>query len=374
MYIEALEIKNFRNLAEIKLTPGEGINLICGDNAQGKTNMVEAIYLLTGQRSFRMGKESDLVRFGEKEAEISVRFFSGGRSQTAELRIGGKKTAALAEIPVQPSELTGVFLAVVFSPTELALIKEGPSERRAFLDGAISQVIPRYMTTMSALSRATMQRNSLLYDISKGFGDIDQLEIWDRSFARLAYSVINARSRFLARLMPHAASIFGEIGAEELSGEYSCTVPPPEGESWGECGKESGEAAIISALRGCRGEDIKNAATTVGPHRDDIELKINGVSARLFGSQGQQRSCALALKLAQCAVMEETLGEKPIILLDDVLSELDKSRRDFLLKGRHSGQIFITACGASAARAVCAGRVIRLKSGRITSDKARVQK
>lgn len=372
MYVEALEVKNFRNLAEIHAEPGRGVNLIWGDNAQGKTNLVEALYLLTGQRSFRMGREADLVRFGQEQAEISARYFCGGRSQTARLRLGaGRRTAELNGVPCPPSALTGEFLAVVFSPAELSLVKEGPAERRAFLDGAISQVMPRYLSTLASLARVTQQRNSLLLDIVKGFGDPEQLEVWDRSFSRLAYSVLHARRRFLLRLAPHAARIFAEIGGEKLELAYQCTVPPPAGRDWTELTAAEGEAAVLSALSQARAEDLKNAATTVGPHRDDLEIRIQGSSARLFGSQGQQRSCALALKMAQCALMEETLGERPVILLDDVLSELDKTRRDFLLRGAGEEQVFLTACGSAAARAVRAGTVMHMKDGKLISARSR---
>ncbi|MEG0853356.1 MAG: DNA replication/repair protein RecF [Angelakisella sp.] len=361
MKLEKLSVKSFRNIKEAELVPHSGVNIIYGDNAQGKTNLIEAIYLLTGQKSFRQAKESDLVLFGEERAEISADFFAGGRQQQATLTIGGKRAATLNEVPVTPSELTGRFFAVVFSPTELALIKEGPATRRAFLDSAISQVMPRYMKTLGSMNRALFQRNSLLSDMRGRSGMEDMLSVWDKSFAKLAFTVINARRRYVARLLPHAQEIYTGIssGKETLTVTYQCSIDAP----WEELSSAEGEAAILAGLQKSRYEDIKNGFTTVGPHRDDLEIAVNGSSARSFGSQGQQRSCALTLKLAECAVIKEVSGEAPIVLLDDVFSELDKGRRDFFLRGMGDGQSFITCCDRSALRGLTEGKSFRVRSG-----------
>lgn len=373
MRIEELRIENFRNIRSALLTPGENVNILYGENAQGKTNLLEAIWLLTGQRSFRQNKETDFIQFGEQSAKITASFYQGGRLQTAALtfsRSGAKavKTAQLNEIPIQPSELTGKFCAVVFSPTELALVKEGPALRRAFLDSAISQVMPRYLSTMNSFQRVLTQRNALLYDLQRNPGMEELLEVWDRSFARAAYSIVHARSRYLRRIAPKAAEIYREIsgGREAFSVGYQCSL----GE-WEELSREEGEQRILSALHSSREEELKNGFTVIGPHRDDLNLMIGGVSARSFGSQGQQRTAALTLKLAECAVLEEVLGEKPILLLDDVLSELDKSRRDFLLSGRLSGQLIITACDRSGLRALKDGVSMLIRGGEIRSRRLR---
>ena len=197
LIIKKLIIRDFRNLEEISLEPGEGVNVIYGNNAQGKTNLVEAIYLLTGQRSFRQTRESDFVRFGQRKAEVFAAFFGEGRDQEVRLTIeGGKRAAALNDLPASVGELTGRFFAVVFSPAGLSLVRDGPSQRRAFLDEAITEVMPRYQKTMAALSRTLYQRNSLLCDIARRLAPEDGLlEVWDQSFARLSYSIINARCR-----------------------------------------------------------------------------------------------------------------------------------------------------------------------------------
>lgn len=366
LIIKKLIIRDFRNLEEISLEPGEGVNVIYGNNAQGKTNLVEAIYLLTGQRSFRQTRESDFVRFGQRRAEVFAAFFGEGRDQEVRLTIeGGKRAATLNDLPAAVGELTGRFFAVVFSPAGLSLVRDGPSQRRAFLDEAITEVMPRYQKTMAALSRTLYQRNSLLCDIARRLAPEDGLlEVWDQSFARLSYSIINARCRYLCRLAPYGEEIYQGIsgGKERFSMAYQPSIPG----DWGSLGEKEGEEVILSALREARREDIKNGYTGLGPHRDDLELLVDGVSARSFGSQGQQRSCALTLKLAECRVIREISGEEPVILLDDVLSELDKTRRDYLLAGLAPGQLFITCCDRTGFSAIRGGITWRIQGGALT--------
>lgn len=380
MKLRRLKTENFRNLAAVDLVPGPGVNVIYGENAQGKTNLIEAIYLLTGQKSFRAAKESDYLRFGTGVARIEAEFTCQNREKTAALAFGSKKLAWLSGVECTPGELTGEFLAVVFSPGELALIQEGPAERRAFLDGAISQVMPRYTATLAAMSRILLQRNTLITDMQKSGNTAMMeplLETWDRSLARAAFSVCHARARFLRRLAPPAAEIYRDICRREdqpFSLTYQPSIPAPGGCDWADMTPAEGEAHIRAALAAARSEDYKNYCTTIGPHRDNMEVSIAGISARSFGSQGQQRSCALALKLAQCRVMEETLGEAPIILLDDVLSELDKTRREYFLHGKHPGQVFITCCDRNAARTLGDGEAFRMKEGQLYLPGERAKK
>lgn len=380
MKLRRLKTENFRNLAAVDLMPGPGVNVIYGENAQGKTNLIEAIYLLTGQKSFRAAKESDYLRFGTGVARIEAEFTCQNREKTASLAFGNKKLAWLSGVECTPGELTGEFLAVVFSPGELALIQEGPAERRAFLDGAISQVMPRYTATLAAMSRILLQRNTLITDMQKSGNTAMMeplLETWDRSLARAAFSVCHARARFLRRLAPPAAEIYRDICKREdqaFTLTYQPSIPAPGGCDWADMTPAEGEAHIRAALAAARSEDYKNYCTTIGPHRDNMEVSIAGISARSFGSQGQQRSCALALKLAQCRVMEETLGEAPIILLDDVLSELDKTRREYFLHGKHPGQVFITCCDRNAARTLGDGAAFRMKEGQLYLPGERAKK
>lgn len=380
MRLTRLKTENFRNLAAVDFSPAPGVNVIYGENAQGKTNLIEAIYLLTGQKSFRAARENDYLRFGSGVARIEAEFTCQNREKTAALAYGSKKLAWLSGVECAPSELTGEFLAVVFSPGELALIQEGPAERRAFLDGAISQVMPRYMTTLAAMSRILLQRNTLITDMQKSgnYAMMEPLlETWDRSLAKVAFSICHARARFLRRLAPPAAEIYESIckrADQPFSLSYQPSIPGPKGADWADVSPTEGEAHIRAVLAAARSEDYKNYCTTLGPHRDNMEVAIAGISARNFGSQGQQRSCALALKLAQCRVMEETLGEAPIILLDDVLSELDKTRRDYFLHGEHPGQVFITCCDRGAARTLGEGAAFRMKEGQLYRSGERTKK
>lgn len=380
MRLTRLKTENFRNLAAVDFSPAPGVNVIYGENAQGKTNLIEAIYLLTGQKSFRAARENDYLRFGSGVARIEAEFTCQNREKTAALAYGSKKLAWLSGVECAPSELTGEFLAVVFSPGELALIQEGPAERRAFLDGAISQVMPRYMTTLAAMSRILLQRNALITDMQKSgnYAMMEPLlETWDRSLAKVAFSICHARARFLRRLAPPAAEIYESIckrADQPFSLSYQPSIPGPKGADWADVSPTEGEAHIRAVLAAARSEDYKNYCTTLGPHRDNMEVAIAGISARNFGSQGQQRSCALALKLAQCRVMEETLGEAPIILLDDVLSELDKTRRDYFLHGEHPGQVFITCCDRGAARTLGEGAAFRMKEGQLYRSGERTKK
>ncbi len=380
MRLTRLKTENFRNLAAVDFSPAPGVNVIYGENAQGKTNLIEAIYLLTGQKSFRAARENDYLRFGSGVARIEAEFTCQNREKTAALAYGSKKLAWLSGVECAPSELTGEFLAVVFSPGELALIQEGPAERRAFLDGAISQVMPRYMTTLAAMSRILLQRNTLITDMQKSgnYAMMEPLlETWDRSLAKVAFSICHARARFLRRLAPPAAEIYESIckrADQPFSLSYQPSIPGPKGADWADVSPTEGEAHIRAVLAAARSEDYKNYCTTLGPHRDNMEVAIAGISARNFGSQGQQRSCALALKLAQCRVMEETLGEAPIILLDDVLSELDKTRRDYFLHGEHPGQVFITCCDRGAARTLGEGAAFRMKEGQLYRPGERTKK
>ncbi len=361
MIINKICLTNYRNITALEMLPHKSVNIIHGDNAQGKTNLIEAIYLLTGQKSFRGAKDSDTIRFGEDIAQISAEFFCNGREQEAQLFIGKKKKAFLNEVEITPSEIMGRFYAVVFSPTELALVKDGPVVRRTFLDNAISQVLPRYRKTLNQLNRAIYQRNSLLSDIRKRIMPEDVLDTWDISFAKVAVAIINARSRYFARIQPCAVGYYEDIShaGEAMSLKYRCGIPdydvsfsPSEGEEF-----------IIKKLRETREEDIKNVHSTIGPHRDDFEININGEPARSFGSQGQQRSCALAIKLAECTVLEQVTGEKPIVLLDDVLSELDKKRRKYFLSGIPDTQVFITGCDRLSIAGLGSGKLFHMEHG-----------
>lgn len=370
MKVLGLELKQYRNLETCQFVPDEGINVIWGSNAQGKTNLLESIWLFTGGHSFRGSKDSELVRlpFGEGggSAELVMRFWGAGRQQEAKIVLrAGKRSAALNGVSKKTaSSLVGAFCAVVFSPEHLSLVKDGPGERRAFLDGAICQVRPAYASLLANYSRTLQQRNMLLKDIPRHSELLDTLEIWDERLSGFGGAVMQERFRYTELLRPAAVDTYRGIscGREEIS--LSCRMTACEEE--GKLSAQQRARGMMEALRRSRRDDLSAGFTTVGPHRDDLQLLINGASARAFGSQGQQRSIVLALKLAEASVLETVTGEPPVILLDDVMSELDVSRQDYLLNHLEGRQVFITCCDPESVHLLRKGAVFQVEEGRIS--------
>ena len=332
MKVLELRASGFRNLETLRFSPCGGLNAVTGENAQGKTNLLEAMWLFTGGRSFRGARDQELVRAGAQEARLSLTFFSGGREQRAELTLrGGARQAVLNGVMKRGmAELIGRFCAVVFSPEHLSLVKGGPAERRAFLDSALCQAKPSYAIAYARYRRTLNQRNALLKDIARHPELEDTLPIWDDRLCRSGAVLIRERRAYLERFAPRASAHYAGIahGREELRLTYEPS-----------CGGDMAES-LRRALR----EDIRSGHTSVGPHRDDIGIEIGNMAARLYASQGQQRSAVLAMKLAEAAVLAEACGEEPVVFLDDVLSELDGSRQLYLLSSLSGRQSFLTGC------------------------------
>ena len=368
MRIIKLEFEKYRNLHTGSFCPAPGVNIICGSNAQGKTNLLESIWLFTGGHSFRGSRDAELVRMEEnglsqETASLSMTFFAAGREQTARLKIAaGRRSALLNGISKRSaSSLVGTFCAVVFSPEHLSLVKDGPKERRLFLDSAICQVRPSYAGLPSQSTRALQQRYTLLTDIARHRELLDTLEIWDERLAGFGEAVMDERLRYVRTLRPTAAEIYQGISQqrETLELSYSMTVSS---------GSEEKKRSMLEMLSARRDMDLAMGATSSGPHRDDLKLSINGTDARSFGSQGQQRSVVLALKLAEASVLESVIGEPPAVLLDDVMSELDVSRQGYLLNQLEGRQIFITCCDPEAVRLLEKGKVFRVQEGAVRED------
>ena len=332
MKVLELRASGFRNLETLRFFPCGGLNAVTGENAQGKTNLLEAMWLFTGGHSFRGARDQELVRAGAQEARLSLTFFSGGREQRAELTLrGGARQAVLNGVMKRGmAELIGRFCAVVFSPEHLSLVKGGPAERRAFLDSALCQAKPSYAIAYARYRRTLNQRNALLKDIARHPELEDTLPIWDDRLCRSGAVLIRERRAYLERFAPRASAHYAGIahGREELRLTYQPS-----------CGGDMAES-LRRALR----EDIRSGHTSVGPHRDDIGIEIGNMAARLYASQGQQRSAVLAMKLAEAAVLAEACGEEPVVFLDDVLSELDGSRQLYLLSSLSGRQSFLTGC------------------------------
>lgn len=355
MLINSLEIKNFRNISHIDFKPDAEVNIIYGENAQGKTNILEAIWLFSGLKSFRGAKDAELLRFGTEKAFLKCGFEDSSRSHKAELTVHKRRAAKLNGVSLtSPAELMGKFSAVVFAPSFMSLIKDGPSERRKFIDAAVCQLKPNYAPVLAEYTRLVKQRNALLKEIKNGEGDISLLDVIDESISVSGEKVLKERTAYLELLSPAVSEIYDGLssGKEKISLEYQK--------------KDGGSGKSISEiLKENRRFDIINLSTSAGPHRDDIDIKINGISARSYGSQGQQRSCAVALKLGEAAVTENEKKEKPVILLDDVMSELDTMRQDYILNHIKERQVFITCCEPSAITRLCGGKTFNIRNGEL---------
>lgn len=370
MKVESFAVNNFRNIKKISLFPCDGANIIYGDNAQGKTNILEAVWLFSGSKSFRGSKDSEFTSFEEKSAKLDLGFFAKGRSQSSSIIFAeDKKSVFLNEIKEESvTKLAGEFCTVVFSPDHLSLIKQGPDKRRKLIDTSLIQAYPKYLKIIDGYNRALKQRNVLLKDIPQHSELIDTLDIWDESLLDYGSYIIFMRARYVKKLALLAAEIYNGIssGKESFSAVYSAGLGG-QGEQIDEHDRVDIRSRFAKALEKSRAEDIKSGITNMGPHRDDIEINVGGVSARVFGSQGQQRSSILALKLAECGILEERHNEPPVILLDDVMSELDHSRREFLLNQLKGKQVLITCCDVESFKGLNGGKVFKIKDGAVTA-------
>ncbi|MCH5314640.1 MAG: DNA replication/repair protein RecF [Eubacterium sp.] len=361
MKVNSIEIENFRNIEKLNLEFSD-VNIIYGENAQGKTNLIEAIYLFTGAKSFRGVRDKELIQFGKDFSKIKIEFENQNRLQNAEISIKNKRTASLNGVNKKsPAQLGEELKAVIFSPVHLSMVKDGPLERRRFIDNALCQLKVNYRNLVKEYSRCLVQRNMLLKDIPKNPSLEDMIYIWDKNLAVSGAKIIYQRQKYIEALLPYAQDVFDGIskGREmldlKLKGPFDY-----EGLSVNDIQKN-----LMFALDNNRGNDIINRITNVGPHRDDLDIMINSKSARSFGSQGQQRSCVLALKLAEASLLKEMTENKPLALFDDVMSELDISRQDYILNHIKDWQIFITCCDANTVLRLKEGKTFHIENGEI---------
>lgn len=364
MKVIAVKFENYRNLKNDIIQPCEGVNIIYGDNAQGKTNLLEAIWLFCGGHSFRNAKDSEIIRWEENFARLEMRFFGQEREQTAKLVFNGNKKQ-LEINGVQKKSAAALiekFCAVVFSPEHLNLIKRGPSQRRKFIDSAICREKLQNAVILSKFNRVLVQRNSLLKDIYRRPSLEDTLSVWDEPLILNGAMLIKKRMDYVEMLSQRAKNYHDGISknSEKLEIKYISSIDAEMSDSVDEIAEK-----FRKKLSDNRKDDIRTGVTNSGPHRDDIEILINGRNARAFGSQGQQRSAVLSLKLAEASVLKERMGEEPVILLDDVLSELDSKRQDFLLNELKGCQVFITCCEKSNKEQLREGKIFQLKNGEV---------
>lgn len=365
MIIKRFRAENFRNIEKCDIEFSPGVNLLYGKNAQGKTNAVEGIYVFSRGKSFRARDDGELVRFGSEGFRISIEYEDYSGDGVLEYALFGKERLRKKNgyKITKITEMIGSFKAVLFFPDDLGLVKDGPDGRRSFLNVAASACYPSYMKYYSDYKKALENRNCILKMIQKGlFIDRRELDSWSESMAEYASHIYLFRVEYLEKLSEYAREVMLDISSEreELLISLDSDI---EGDS---LSREEVKAQYLERLTSSLDREIAAGVTLYGPHRDDIDMKINGISARSFASQGQQRSIVLSLKLAEGEVIREITGEYPVFLFDDVLSELDEDRRKYVLSGKNERQIIITSCEPD----VCLGytdREIDVSGGKYVS-------
>lgn len=335
MILRSLKLKNFRNYHLLTLDFHHATNIFYGDNAQGKTNILEAVYLCGTTKSHRGTKDRDMIQFGKDESHIEVIVEKEGVPYQIDVHLkkNSPKGIAINKMPIRKaSELFGMIHLVFFSPEDLNIIKNGPAERRRFMDMELSLLDKIYLNNLSGYNRIVNQRNKLLKDIQNHRELYDTLEVWDMQLVEYGRRVMERRRKFVQEVN----EIVGDIHRKLTGGRENLVLSYEPG-----CGCMS----LEDAVRKNRERDIRMRSTSTGPHRDDICFLADDLDIRKFGSQGQQRTAALSLKLAEIELVKQVIHDTPILLLDDVLSELDKHRQNYLLDSIHGVQTLVTCTG-----------------------------
>ncbi|MBQ4146309.1 MAG: DNA replication/repair protein RecF [Clostridia bacterium] len=339
MQAKKLILKSFRNYEEEVIGFCPDVNIIHGDNAQGKTNILEAVYLFSMGKSNRAKRDAELIRHGDEMATLALDFSNSQRDFQGEMSIfrTRRKNITINELPVRKnSELVGKFRVVYFGPEYLSLVKEGPKQRRKNIDILISQLRPNYFSALSDLKKLIESKNALL---KMDKPNIAMLDILNEKMSGLSADIIKYRQEYIEKIGSLSAELQREIsgGKEELKINYISCVGEIEGLSSSEL-KEK----LVKKLEESKQREIDYRESIIGPHREDIEYYINDKEAKLFASQGQQKTIVLSQKLAEVQLMNHETGEMPVLLLDDIMSELDKKRQGFILKNIGRMQIIIT--------------------------------
>lgn len=338
MICQRVVYRNFRNLAYAELVPDPSVTVLNGKNGQGKTNTLEGVYLFAGGRSFRTVHENELVRFGSDFAQIDMVYHDGKRENTVSLRFvprSGKRFCRINDVPITKlSEMVGRFRAVLFCPEHLSIVKDGPAVRRRFLDAALSQTDSMYLRSLQAYHAVLNQRNALIKMARDKRDDrvfLSTAELWSEQLAAQAEVISQKRNDYLEKLSVRVNEILQDMtsGSEKVSLTYQTPHTKEE---------------YLSLLTENTERELRFGATLYGTHKDDLLICLCGKEARSFASQGQQRSIALAMKIAEGELSKEVSGTYPVFLFDDILSELDTFRRQYLLSGIQGRQVIITSC------------------------------
>lgn len=340
MYVKSLELRNYRNYASLTLDLENGLNIFVGENAQGKTNIVEAIYYTSSIKSHRTSRDKELIRWGNDKSYIKACIYKQNSSYTIEFLINNDDRKAVKINGVRlhkASEALGVSNVVIFSPEDLKLLKEGPAVRRRFIDNELNQIRPRYHHAIVQYNHILMHRNNLLKSICNFPSLKIEAEVFSEQLAEYGSFIIEARHEFIKKIALIARLIHRRItnGSEEIEILYQTDAGEFKN-------KNQIKNELLSYYINHIDDDIEKGYTAKGPHRDDIIIKINGVDARVYGSQGQQRSAALSLKLSELEIIKSEVGEYPVLLLDDVMSELDIKRQEYLLDSLKDIQTILT--------------------------------
>ena len=357
MIITRAQLNGFRSYEACEIAPCEGVNVLLGDNGQGKTNVLEALYLCCTGRSHRTRQDRDLIRWGADFArvEVDARRRDGSHRVEIVLPALGRRRLKIAGQEVSRSgELMGHVTGVLFSPEDLRTVKDGPAERRRFVDMALSQIKPAYYYALQRYNRALKQRGEALRAAAASPSMLATLDAWDEQLAAAGAELMAHRRAYVAQLSKTAAETHRDIsdGREALEIRYLPCV------SMGDDAR-----SILDALFAAREDDVRRGVTSAGPHRDDVQILVEGRDVRAFGSQGQQRTAALAMRLSELEVMRDEIGEWPMLMLDDVMSELDPGRRRQLV-GRLAGiQTFITCTDEDDLAGAEPGRAWRVQNG-----------
>ncbi|MDD6826498.1 MAG: DNA replication and repair protein RecF [Oscillospiraceae bacterium] len=372
MYIKRIIINGFKNLKQIDFSPGKSFNIIYGQNAQGKTNILEAIWISTGCRSFRNSKEKDYICFDGDEFDIKIIFQDELRTQEINYRmvrksLKNKLITLNGVVQKNSSRLFENFKCIAFLPDDIDLIKGTPDRRRSFTDLCYSQLKPKSMSYIRKYDQLIAQRNAVIKNIILGKDSEESLDLWDRQLAVAGSYISFMRNQYVIKLSKYCQELYSKIagGKETLSVSYQSNIFPSDFE-YPESPDTSMTEIYYNKLKKSISDDLRLGYTHTGVGRDDISLKINNLSVKDYGSQGQQKSTALVMRLAQAQIYSDEKLESPVILLDDVMGELDENRQRFVCSIIADMQVFITTCNHKAVIPEC-DSIFEMHGGRIVN-------
>ena len=335
MKIKSIELENFRNYDSLNINFDENTTILFGDNAQGKTNILEAAYLSGTTKSHKGSRDKEIIKFDKNESHIKTVISKNDRDYQIDIHLKKNKSKGIAinRVPIKKAaDLFGLINIIFFSPEDLNIIKNGPAERRKFMDAELCQIDKIYLSDLTNYNKALNQRNTLLKEINFKPELKETLPIWDEQLINYGKKIIARRQKFINDINIIVKELHSKItgGKENINVSYEPNIE---------------DIFFLDELVKNKEKDMRFCQTSVGPHRDDIKITVDGIDIRKFGSQGQQRTCALSLKLSEIKLVEDTIKDKPILLLDDVLSELDKNRQSYLLDNLLDTQTIITCTG-----------------------------